>query len=57
MTVVAATHMLITQCVQYDNQRECTIDKLFQLARKVPSFRITYNDPERAVSQIIDAVG
>lgn len=54
MTAVAATHMLMTQCTHYETRKEETIARLFELARSVPSFRLTYSDPDRAVSHITD---
>lgn len=52
ITAVAATHALITQCAHYETRKERTIARLFELACSVRSFRLTYNDPERAVSRI-----
>ncbi|MEA3291589.1 MAG: hypothetical protein U9Q71_04700 [Pseudomonadota bacterium] len=52
MTSVAATHELVSQCVRYDARKEQTIAKLFGLVCSVPSFRLTYSDPVRAVGRI-----
>ena len=49
LSVMTATQSLMMQCIHYQKEREQTIGRLLETAKKCRSYRLLYSDPEAAV--------